>query len=93
MHQDLLTRHIKIIDDESKFNAKYLNTSERLGISTDDLMDSIKLLIENNLPKDSYAVSDQYINNYCEERDVKRDKVSIDLINMLEKDRRDQIKL
>ena len=90
VHEDLLSRQIKTIDNESKFAARFMRNSELLGISSDDLVNSIKMLIENNLPKDSYSSSDKYITNLCEQNSLKKDQVSDFLLDKLHQDRRDK---
>lgn len=53
-------------------------------------MASIHMLIENNIPKDSYGASDRYLINLCERENIKRDQVANYLLDHLEKDRRDK---
>lgn len=90
VREELLTKQIKHIDEETKFAARVRRHSELLKMSTDDLMESIHHLVDSYRSREDCTPEERYLLNLCQKTDIKPGKVTSALHDKLLQDRKDK---
>lgn len=90
IREELLTKQIKHIDEETKFAARVRRHSELLKMSADDLMESIRHLVDSYRSREDCTPEERYLLNLCQNTDIKPGKVASALHDKLLQDRKDK---